>query len=94
MLNPLGLLAGAKYTSGEVKMDPGDSLVIYTDGITEAMNPEEEEFGEERLVEAAGRHHLLPLREMAANLEHDLDAFARGVPFHDDRTLVIVRRDS
>ena len=91
---PLGLLAGAKYASGEVTMGPGDALVIYTDGISEAMNPDEEEFGEDRLVETAARYRHLPLREMAANLERDLDAFARGVPFHDDRTLVIVRRAS
>jgi sigma-B regulation protein RsbU (phosphoserine phosphatase) len=73
-------------------MGPGDALIVYTDGITEALNPEEEEFGETGLVEAATRHRHLPLRDMAAGLERDLDAFARGVPFHDDRTLVIVRR--
>jgi serine phosphatase RsbU (regulator of sigma subunit)/pSer/pThr/pTyr-binding forkhead associated (FHA) protein len=89
---PLGLLPGAKYTGGVVTMAPGDSLIVYTDGITEAMNPEEEEFGEDRLVGAATAHRSLPLREMAAAFERDLDAFARGVPYHDDRTLVIVRR--
>jgi len=91
---PLGLLPGAKYREGGSTLEPGDALLIYTDGITEAVNPEDEEFGEERLVDAAARHRHLPLREMAAGLERDLDAFARGVPFHDDRTLVIVRRSA
>ncbi|HYN43982.1 MAG TPA: SpoIIE family protein phosphatase, partial [Thermoanaerobaculia bacterium] len=77
---------------GDVTMDPGDTLLVYTDGITEALNPEEEEFGESGLLEAATRHQGLPLRDLAAGLERDLDAFARGVAFHDDRTLVIVRR--
>ena len=89
---PLGLLPGAKYREGALTMEPGDALLVYTDGITEALDPDDEEFGEARLLEAAARHRALPLREMAAGLERDLDAFARGVPFHDDRTLVIVRR--
>ena len=89
---PLGLIPGARYATNVTTMEPGDALLVYTDGITEALNPEDEEFGEARLVEAAARHSHLPLREMAAGLEKELDAFARGVPFHDDRTLVIVRR--
>jgi len=89
---PLGLLPGARYATNVTTMEPGDALLVYTDGITEALNPEDEEFGEARLVEAAARHASLPLREMEAGLEKELDAFARGVPFHDDRTLVIVRR--
>ena len=89
---PLGLILGARYKEGDLTMGPGDALLVYTDGITEALNPEEEEFGETGLLEAATRHQSLPLRDLAAGLERDLDAFARGVPFHDDRTLVIVRR--
>lgn len=91
---PLGLLPGARYRDAELTMAPGDALLVYTDGITEAQNPDDDEFGEARLVEAATRHRHLPLREMAAGLERELDAFARGVPFHDDRTLVIVRRSA
>jgi serine phosphatase RsbU (regulator of sigma subunit) len=89
---PLGLIPGAKYGEGELVMKPGDLLLVYTDGITEAADPDDEEFGEERLLDSARRGRALPLREMAAVLEGDLDAFARGVPFHDDRTLVLVRR--
>lgn len=91
---PLGLLPGAKYQEGESTLLPGDALLVYTDGITEALNPEDEEFGETGLQEASRRHGHLPVREMAASLEKELDAFARGVPFHDDRTLVIVRRSN
>lgn len=91
---PLGLIPGAKYGEGELVMEPGDVLLVYTDGITEAADPDDEEFGEGRLLEAALRGRTLPLREMATVLERDLDAFARGVPFHDDRTLVLVRRSA
>lgn len=89
---PLGLLPGARYKEGDTTIEAGDALLVYTDGITEALNPDDEEFGERRLVEAAARYRHLGLREMAAGLERDLDDFARGVPYHDDRTLVIVRR--
>lgn len=89
---PLGLLPAARYGEREVTMQPGDTLLVYTDGITEAVNPEEEEFGEERLRAAAARGLDLPLKEMAAALEKELEAFARGVAYHDDRTLVLARR--
>jgi len=91
---PLGLIPGAKYGEGRLVMERGDVLLVYTDGITEAADPDDEEFGEARLLAAALRGRTLPLREMATVLEHDLDAFARGVPFHDDRTLVLVRRSA
>ena len=91
---PLGLLPGATYREGELTMEKGDVLLVYTDGITEALNPDDEEFGEARLLEAAARHRGLPLRDLASGLERDLDAFARGVPYHDDRTLVLFRRSA
>jgi len=60
--------------------------------VTEATNPEDEEYGLERL-EAALRAHLAePLPDLLDGLEHDLDAFTRGVPYADDRTFVLVRR--
>ena len=91
---PLGLLPGARYAEGDLTMEAGDTLLVYTDGITEALDPDDEEFGEGRLVEAAQRSRGLGLREMASAIERELDAFTRGVPYHDDRTLVIVRRSA
>ena len=65
---------------------------MYTDGITEAANPEQEEFGRERLVEVCREHHDESPKELASSIEAVVDAFVEGVPYHDDRTLVIVRR--
>jgi serine phosphatase RsbU (regulator of sigma subunit) len=65
---------------------------MYTDGITEAANPEEEEYGRERLVEVCGEHRTEAPTELASAIEVAVDAFVQGVPYHDDRTLVIVRR--
>ncbi len=89
---PLGLMPEAVYTSAEASLEVGDSLVLYTDGITEAANPEQEEFGRERLVEVCGKHRSEPPKELARSIEKVVDAFVDGVPYHDDRTLVIVRR--
>jgi serine phosphatase RsbU (regulator of sigma subunit)/pSer/pThr/pTyr-binding forkhead associated (FHA) protein len=89
---PLGLMPDATYTGSETSLEIGDSLVMYTDGITEAANPEQEEFGRERLVEVCREHHDESPKELASSIEEVVDAFVEGVPYHDDRTLVIVRR--
>jgi len=89
---PLGLMPEAVYTSTETSLEVGDSLVLYTDGITEAANPEQEEFGRERLIEVCGEHRSEPPKELARSIEKVVDTFVDGVPYHDDRTLVIVRR--
>lgn len=89
---PLGLMPNATYTATEASLEPGDTMVLYTDGITEAANPEEEEFGRERLGECCVEHRTLPVDDLAHAIYDSVEAFARGVPYHDDRTLVILRR--
>jgi sigma-B regulation protein RsbU (phosphoserine phosphatase) len=89
---PLGLMPDATYTVAEAGLEPGDSLVMYTDGITEAANPDEEEFGRERLVAVCQEHNGESPKELASSIEAVVDAFVEGVPYHDDRTLVILRR--
>jgi sigma-B regulation protein RsbU (phosphoserine phosphatase) len=89
---PLGLMPEAVYTASEAVLEVGDSLVLYTDGITEAANPEHEEFGRERLVGVCREHRAEAATQLASAIEKAVDIFVEGVPFHDDRTLVIVRR--
>lgn len=89
---PLGLMPEAVYTEAEATLEVGDSLVLYTDGITEAANPDREEFGRERLVEVCSKHRSEAPLELSKSIEVAVDDFVEGVPFHDDRTLVIVRR--
>ncbi|MEN8163656.1 MAG: SpoIIE family protein phosphatase [Acidobacteriota bacterium] len=89
---PLGLLPQSNFTAGEVQLQPGDTFFVYTDGITEAENPDEEEFGEQRLLETGVRHRNAALPDLAAAVEREVETFARGIPFADDRTLVMVRR--
>jgi sigma-B regulation protein RsbU (phosphoserine phosphatase) len=79
------------YKTAE-SLGAGDTVVLYTDGITEANNPEDEEFGEQRLEAVCVANRHLPPRELAAALDSELEAFAQGVPYADDRTVVIFRR--
>jgi phosphoserine phosphatase RsbU/P len=89
---PLGLLPGASYGQAELVMAPGDTLVLYTDGWTEAANARGEEYGLERLESVFSKERGAPLEVMASALERDVEAFAGGTPFADDRTLLLARR--
>jgi serine phosphatase RsbU (regulator of sigma subunit) len=89
---PLGLLPAAPYHAGEIALGPGDLLVLYTDGIVEANDPDGEEYGLERLQALCLRHWNAPCAALAAALDRDLLEFARGTPFADDRTVVLARR--
>jgi serine phosphatase RsbU (regulator of sigma subunit) len=70
----------------------GARLVLYTDGIVEATDPEGEEYGLERLKLLCLRHQAEPCAALAEALDRDLLAFVRGTPFADDRTIVLARR--
>jgi phosphoserine phosphatase RsbU/P len=89
---PLGLLPGARYRNDSLALEPGDLLVIYTDGITESEGAEGEEYGMERLQQVVLRHRGEALEDIARALEEDLVELAQGKPFADDRTLLMVRR--
>jgi serine phosphatase RsbU (regulator of sigma subunit) len=89
---PIGLMEDGNYTEGQTKLGTGDLMVLYTDGITEAADPEDEEYGLERLAAACIEHRDKALDEIAGEIDADLDGFAQGVPYADDRTLVMARR--
>ncbi len=89
---PLGLQPAAAYGAGEITLEAGDTLVLYTDGVTEAENPQGTEYGLGRLTEVCRDHRRKPLAELARAIEEDLGRFVLGVPYADDRTLLLVRR--
>ncbi len=91
---PLGLLPGALYRSGEIVLEPGDLLVLYTDGIVEASNPQGEEYGLDRLKVLCLAHGGASCSALAEALDGDLLGFVRGTPFADDRTVVLARRSA
>ena len=88
-----GLIVGAfeenAYGQGQIDLRPGDRLVMFTDGITEAVNGEEEEFGEKRLVEAALRGRELCAEALRSSLFDIVSEFCGG-EFDDDATVLVV----
>jgi|CXWL01.1.fsa_nt_gi serine phosphatase RsbU (regulator of sigma subunit) len=94
---PLGLLAVAAFRESTLELAPGDSLVLYTDGISEAANAAGDEYGVGRLASLAGRLATAtaggpPLAGLWNTLAAELDAFVGGEPYADDRTFLAVRR--
>jgi phosphoserine phosphatase RsbU/P len=87
----VGLLENAEYQQGSVPISPDDVLVAYTDGISEAMNPEDEEWGEDRLLEALRGCHGKTAQEILKTIFDAATQFAGAAPQHDDMTLVVLR---
>jgi sigma-B regulation protein RsbU (phosphoserine phosphatase) len=87
----VGLIAECAYEQAEVFLRPGDLLVIYTDGFSEAMSPDLTEWGEKSLIESIAACNGLPAREVIVRIMRAADAFASGAPQSDDMTLVILR---
>jgi sigma-B regulation protein RsbU (phosphoserine phosphatase) len=87
----LGLLTVAMYESEAVQLKPNDLVLIYSDGITEAMNVAGEEFGRERLVEAIEHCHGTRPEAVLEILLNAVGTFSRGAPQTDDITALILR---
>jgi serine phosphatase RsbU (regulator of sigma subunit) len=89
---PLGILPSAEFDVGETSLAPGESIIIYSDGVSEANNPLEEEFGIERLSDVIRRNLKASAAGMRDKVESSLSAFTQTAPANDDITLVIVKR--
>lgn len=87
----VGLLPFAPYTEQSVTLMPGDLLLLYTDGISEAMTHEDEEWGEERMIESAKKCRDKTADAVLADLFRDVDAFTAGAPQHDDMTVLVLK---
>jgi sigma-B regulation protein RsbU (phosphoserine phosphatase) len=79
------------YTQGEIELLPGDLLVGYTDGISEAMNPAEEEWGEDNMLEQLKVCYASAAAEILPFIVERADEFAAGAKQHDDMTMIVVR---
>jgi sigma-B regulation protein RsbU (phosphoserine phosphatase) len=87
----IGLFPQAAYTEGSVRLAAGDVLFIFTDGVTEALNPAEEEFGETRLRDLLESAAHLPVREMSNHVAKTLRGWISTADQHDDLTFVILK---
>ncbi|MBO0800840.1 MAG: serine/threonine-protein phosphatase, partial [Blastocatellia bacterium] len=87
----IGLLENCVYEHSTIELRSGDVLVAYTDGLSDARNPEGEEFGEDRLVQMIVDHAELPVHEMRDRIFSNIHSWQRGEPQFDDMTMVIVK---
>jgi sigma-B regulation protein RsbU (phosphoserine phosphatase) len=88
---PLGLFCEAEYTARDIELAPGDTLLFYTDGWTEATT-DEEEYGIGRAAAVLRRVKNRPLDEVLAACRADMEEFLNGAPRVDDLTLLALRR--
>ena len=88
---PLGLFDDVVYDERKLQLDPDGTIVFYTDGISEAMNPGDDEFGTERLLETVRKHSDLDPTGLKNVLFEAVREFASGSPQRDDQAVVILK---
>jgi len=89
---PLGLFADMNYEQTTVALKPSDSVVIFTDGVTESMDLTQAQFGRKRILETITEHRGNSAREIGIALLNAVSSFSKGTPQSDDRTLLVLKR--
>ena len=84
----VGLMPGGCWEQGRIKLESGDLLLAFTDGISEAMNHADDEWGEERMVEAVQTMRGAPAKAILDRIVRSADEFVAGTPQYDDMTLI------
>ena len=87
----IGLMEGSAYTQGRVTLERGDVLVAYTDGVSEAMNAADDEWGDEGVMQVVRESGTVSASTLIQRVIVAAAAFAAGAPQHDDMTMVVVR---
>ena len=87
----IGMFPQARYEEGTVDLRPGDVLMVFTDGVPEALNPREEEFGEERLKKVLCDVASLPVEEMISRMTRELKDWIQDAAQYDDLTFVLMK---
>jgi serine phosphatase RsbU (regulator of sigma subunit) len=103
VFTPDGLVLGLRIDGGELfdrlltestlSLDRGDLLLLFTDGISEAMNADSDLFGEARLAKLVEEHGHLPADELRERVLREIEAFVAGAPQHDDMTMILMKFD-
>ncbi|HVQ31940.1 MAG TPA: GAF domain-containing SpoIIE family protein phosphatase, partial [Vicinamibacteria bacterium] len=88
----LGIFESAAFTEGTAQMRPGDTLLIYSDGISETFDPEGNEFGDQGIAAVAQRTKGLEAAVVQDEIFRELERFSLGAKATDDRTLIVIKR--
>jgi len=89
---PVGIFDGSRYEVGTTRLESGDWLVIFTDGIVEAVNAKDDEYGEPELIRLVDRESGATPPEMLRSLLAELDRYVGNTPQHDDMTCLLLNR--
>jgi sigma-B regulation protein RsbU (phosphoserine phosphatase) len=89
---PVGIFCQEQYTASELQLEPGNSLLIYTDGLTESRSPYDAEYGADRLSRIVGAKHTLEPQALTAACIEDARSFREGQPKSDDLTVMVIQR--
>ncbi len=90
---PVGLLENIDYEETSFAAEPGDVLVLFSDGVQDQTNPSGEEYGRRRLRRFLEGHCYITAQEIADGLLQDLEAFRETQPVHDDQTVIVLKVD-
>lgn len=88
---PIGLIPEAEFAAAQATLEPGDTLALFSDGVTEAMDLNEQLFGVSRLMDVLSRQHDTPLEQLQKTVLESIESFTRGASQADDLTLLLVR---
>ncbi len=89
---PIGIMEDVEYRQAKVKLDKGDIVVLYTDGITEMRNEDKDEYGLTRLQKLLMDNVDLNANDLVEKIVGDVDGFKGSVPPHDDMTILVLKR--
>jgi len=87
----VGLFEGATYQEETITLAPGEILIVFSDGVSEALSAGGEEYGEERIIAVASKHTAATPADLLQALFADVRAFTKGAPQSDDITALVLR---
>lgn len=87
----LGVMPNIELEEREISLREGDVVVLYTDGVTEAINDKEEQFGQQRLIQLIDEGRGLPAQELVTRIQQGVAAFSAGQPQFDDITIMVLK---
>ncbi|MGB7294698.1 MAG: PP2C family protein-serine/threonine phosphatase, partial [Candidatus Aminicenantales bacterium] len=88
----LGMFPSVSYEVNQITVDKGETIVLYTDGITDTRNSSNQEFGEDKLIALLKKNTKKPAEEIISKVNAELCAFSKGVDPFDDMTLIVFKR--
>ena len=87
----LGVLPDQQYERKLIKIEPGSVITIFTDGLEEAMNPQNEMFGQDRIIDIIKSSKDMTAKEIVKTVQEKAIEFCSGKPFHDDLTMIVIK---